>query len=202
LPVEFSHSLAGKVGRIPDLNVPKMHLGNTLSCGHLDRILCGRASLTLHGQRVTAVAVRLATDDEVSLETRLVVVAAGCASKGMVEGLVGRTPWTEEIKHRRVHMTCVRTPRGFLPVVSLAAPLFRLVLAAHEQADNVTWYVTPLEPDAESHDDVPHDADSDVDRESSGHRRPARYRQVRDGRGNDQRPPRASLQKRRRLAQR
>jgi hypothetical protein len=40
-----------------------------------------------------------------------------------------------------------------------------LVLAAHDQPDNVTWYVTPMEFGGPSHDDVPGDAASEVDLE-------------------------------------
>lgn len=165
LPSGFTAALAGKVVHTPDRNFPKRPLVEAISRGHRDHVLHGRAILTLHGQRVTRVTVRLATAEEVSLQTRLVVVAAGCASKRIVEGLVGPTAQTEQIKHRRVHMICVRAPRGSLPAVSLAAPPLGLMLAAHEQTDNVTWYVTPREPNGESYDDVPHDAESGIDRE-------------------------------------
>ena len=168
LPSGFSDSLAGKVVRIPDRNFPKRPLVEALSRGHLDRILRGRAALALEGQRVRKVMVRLAAGDEISLQTRLVVVAAGCASKSMVESLVGPTAQTEQVKHRRVHMICVRAPHGSLPALSLAAPRLGLMLAAHEQTDTVTWYVTPLEFDGESYDDVPHDAAGDIDREIVG----------------------------------
>jgi hypothetical protein len=38
-----------------------------------------------------------------------------------------------------------------------------LLLAAHDQPDNVTWYVTPMEFGGPSYDDIPADAASDLD---------------------------------------
>lgn len=38
-----------------------------------------------------------------------------------------------------------------------------LLLAAHDQPDNVTWYVTPMEMGGPSYDDIPGDAAADVD---------------------------------------
>ena len=40
-----------------------------------------------------------------------------------------------------------------------------LMLAAHDQPNNVTWYVTPMEMGGPSYDDIPGDAASDVDPE-------------------------------------
>jgi len=99
------------------------------------------------------------------VSAKAIVVAAGCGSKRFLEGLVGQTPQTEQIKHRRVHMICVRAPRGALPTTSVVAMPLGLMVAAHEQPDNVTWYVTPIEMGGPSFDDVPGDAAGDVDPE-------------------------------------
>jgi hypothetical protein len=40
-----------------------------------------------------------------------------------------------------------------------------LMLAAHDQANNVTWYVTPVEMGGPSYDEIPDDAASEVDPE-------------------------------------
>jgi hypothetical protein len=82
-----------------------------------------------------------------------------------VQGLVGQTPQTEQIKHRRVHMICVRAPRGSLPTTSISAMPLGLMLAAHDQPDHVTWYVTPMEMGGPSYDDVGGDAAAEVDPE-------------------------------------
>jgi hypothetical protein len=72
---------------------------------------------------------------------------------------------TEQIKHRRVHMICVRAPRGILPTTSVVAMPLGLMVAAHDQPNNVTWYVTPMEMGGPSYEDIPDDAASDVDPE-------------------------------------
>jgi len=102
-------------------------------------------------------------NEDISLSTAAVVVAAGCGTKRILQTLVGQTPQLAEIQHRRVHMICVRAPRGALPTTSVAAMPLGLLLAAHEQPDNVTWYVTPLEFGGPSFDDVPGDAAADPD---------------------------------------
>jgi hypothetical protein len=79
--------------------------------------------------------------------------------------MVGQTPQTEQIRHRRVHMICVRAPRGSLPTTSTFAMPLGLMLAAHDQPDNVTWYVTPMEMGGPSYDEVSGDAASEVDPE-------------------------------------
>jgi hypothetical protein len=108
--------------------------------------------------------VRLsATGEEVVLSTKALVVAAGCGTKRILQGLVGQTSQIEQINHRRVHMICVRAPRGSLPTTSVGAMPLGLLLAAHDQPDNVTWYVTPMEFGGPSYDDVPGDAASYVD---------------------------------------
>lgn len=151
---------------LPDRSFPKRRLAETLSHGHQDRVLRGHATPILTDDRVDTVAVRLsATGEEVVLSTKAIVVAAGCGSKRILQGLVGQTPQTEQIKHRRVHMICIRAPRGSLPTTSVVAMPLGLMLAAHEQTDNVTWYVTPMEFGGPSYDDVPGDAASEVDPE-------------------------------------
>jgi len=166
LPAGFDTSIAERVVALSDRSFPKQRLVETMSRGHLARIVRGRAMLAVRGRRVEAVAVRLAaTGDEVVLAAKVVVIAAGCASKRMLYDVVGATAQTEQIKHRRVHMICVRAPAGSLPGVSVAAMPLGLMLAAHDQQDNVTWYVTPMEFAGPSYDDVPADASSDVDTE-------------------------------------
>lgn len=152
--------------RLPDRSLPKRPFVEVLSRGHHDRILRGKATPHWTGEMVDAVSVRLATGaEDVVLSTKAIVVAAGCGTKRFVQGLIGPTTQTDQIKHRRVHMICVRAPRGSLPVTSIVAMPLGLMLAAHDQKDNVTWYVTPMEMGGESFDEVPGDAAGDVDHE-------------------------------------
>ena len=149
---------------LPDRSFPKRGLVEVLSQSHHERILRGQATPHWRGDQVSAVVVRLsAGGEEIILSTKVVVVSAGCGSKRLLKGLVGQTPQTEEIKHRRVHMICVRAPRGALPTTSIVAMPLGLMLAAHEQPNNVTWYVTPMEMGGPSYDDIPIDAASDLD---------------------------------------
>ncbi|MFY9615550.1 MAG: FAD-dependent oxidoreductase [Candidatus Dormiibacterota bacterium] len=164
LPGGFALPPGATAVRWPDSSFPKTHLVEALSHSYRERILKGHATLHSTGDRVEDVAVAVsATGEEVLLSTKAVVIAAGCGTKRLVEALVGQTPQTEEIKHRRVHMICVRAPHGALPTTSVAAMPLGLMLAAHDQPDNVTWYVTPLEFGGPSLDDVPVDAAGEVD---------------------------------------
>src|SRR5712692_9945389 len=152
--------------RLPDRSVPKRRLVEVLSEGHRDRILRGHATPRRTGDRVDAVTVRLSGGGgEVVLSTNAIVVAAGCGSKRILQSLVGQTPQIEQIEHRRVHMICVRAPRGSLPTTSIVAMPLGLMLAAHDQPNNVVWYVTPVEMGGPSYDDIPGDAASDIDLE-------------------------------------
>jgi glycine/D-amino acid oxidase-like deaminating enzyme len=167
LPPGFDASLGETAVRWADCSFPKRRLVEVLSQGHQDRVLRGYATPRWSGDRVEAVSVRLAaTGDEVVLATKVLIVAAGCGTKRFLQGLVGQTPQVEKIQHRRVHMICVRAPRGSLPTTSVAAMPLGLLLAAHDQPDNVTWYVTPMEFGGPSYDDVPGDAASDLDPET------------------------------------
>ncbi len=152
--------------RLPDRSVPKRRLVEVLSEGHRDRILRGHATPRRTGDRVDAVTVRLSGGGgEVVLSTNAIVVAAGCGSKRILQSLVGQTPQIEQIEHRRVHMICVRAPRGSLPTTSIVAMPLGLMLAAHDQPNNVTWYVTPMEMGGPWYDDITGDAAAEVDPE-------------------------------------
>jgi hypothetical protein len=148
---------------LPDCTLPKRRLVEVLSKTHRDRILHGHATPHLVGSRVETVTVRVpGSTGEVNLATKATVVAAGCGSKRLLQGLVGHTPQTEQIKHRRVHMICLRAPRGSLPTTSVVAMPLGLMIAAHDQPNYVTWYVTPMEMGGPSYDDVPIDATGEV----------------------------------------
>jgi hypothetical protein len=166
LPSGFATPPGLRAVGLPDRSVPKRRLVEVLSQSNHDRILHGHATPRWTGRQVEAVSVSLSVSgEEVVLSTKAIVVAAGCGSKRFLQGLVGQTPQTERIKHRRVHMICVRAPRGSLPTTSVVAMPLGLMLAAHDQLDNVTWYVTPMELSGPSYDDVPGDAASGLDPE-------------------------------------
>jgi glycine/D-amino acid oxidase-like deaminating enzyme len=164
LPAGFDGALSETAVRWPDSSFPKRRLVEVLIENHLDRVLRGHATPSRDGDRVESVTVRTSeSGEDVILATRTLVVAAGCGTKPILETLVGKTPQVDKIRHRRVHMICVRAPRGSLPTTSVAAMSLGLLLAAHRQPDNVTWYVTPLEFGGPSYDDIPTDAAGDAD---------------------------------------
>jgi hypothetical protein len=166
LPGGFATPPGLRAVGLPDRSLPKRGLVEVLSQSHDERILRGQATPRLSGEHVKDVVVRLsAAGEEIVLSTKVVVVAAGCGSKRLLKGLVGQTAVTDEIKHRRVHMICVRAPRSALPTTSIVAMPLGLMLAAHDQPNNVTWYVTPMEMGGPSYDDIPGDAAGDVDPE-------------------------------------
>ena len=166
LPGGFAELPGLRAVRLPDRSLPKRSLVEVLSQSHHNRILSGHATPRGTGDRVEAVSIRLSgSGEELVLSTKAIVVAAGCGSKRVLHGLVGQTPQTAQIKHRRVHMICVRAPRGSLPTTSVVAMPLGLMVAAHEQPDDVTWYVTPVEMGGPSYDDVPGDAAADLDPE-------------------------------------
>ena len=165
LPSGFAAPPGARAVRLPDRSLPKRLLVEVLSHGHHDRILRGQATPRWTGEQVDVVVRLSAGGEETVLSTKAVVVAAGCGSKRLLQGLVGQTPQTEQIKHRRVHMICVRAPRGSLPTTSVVAMPLGLMLAAHDQPDNVTWYATPMETGGPSQDDIPNDAAGDLDHE-------------------------------------
>jgi len=166
LPTGFVAPLGLAAVRLPDRSVPKRDLVEVLSQGHHDRILRGRATPHFSKTRVEAISVSVPGDgEEVVLTASAIVVAAGCGTKRFLEDLVGQTAQTEQIKHRRVHMICVRAPRGALPSTSVVAMPLGLMLAAHDQRDNVTWYVTPMEMGGPSFDEIPGDAAAEIDPE-------------------------------------
>ncbi|HEX9017039.1 MAG TPA: FAD-dependent oxidoreductase [Chloroflexota bacterium] len=163
LPAGFSPAFGGNARKLPNRSFSKRRLVEALARGRERRIIRGTVTGFVGHERVESVAVQPdGGHPSIALKTGAVVVAAGCGSKQLIRSLVGSTPQVEAIKHRLVHMVCLRGPRGGLPAVSIAAVPLSLLIAAHEDSDGVTWYVTPMEMEAPSFDDVPHDASATV----------------------------------------
>jgi glycine/D-amino acid oxidase-like deaminating enzyme len=164
LPDGFSSAFKDAARTLPNYNFNKRELVQALSRGRDGYIYRGSVVGFRGRGPVEAVLARLeGSDIEVELHAKVVVVAAGCGSKRLLCNLVGSTPQLEMIKHRVVHMLCLRAPRGVLPATSVAALSLGLLLAAHEERDTVTWYVTPMEMGGPSFDEVPNDATATAD---------------------------------------
>jgi hypothetical protein len=164
LPDGFSPAWRNAARALPDYSFNKRQLVKALSQGREGYIV--RGSITgFHGQNpVKAVVLRPeGSGPEVELRARAIVVAAGCGSKRLLGNLVGSTPQLKRIKHRVVHMLCLRAPRGALPVTSVVALSLGLLLAAHDDDERVLWYVTPMKLRGPSFDAVPNDASAPAD---------------------------------------
>lgn len=159
LPDDFSPTFKDAARTLPDYSFNKRQLVEALSQGREGYLFRGSV-VGFRGQDpVEAVVLRPeGSDTEVALRARAVIVAAGCGSKRLLRNLVGATPQLEMVRHRVVQMLCLRAPRGALPANSVAALSLGLLLAAHEEGEHVTWYVTPMELGGPSFDDVPNDA--------------------------------------------
>ena len=164
LPDGFAPAFKDAALTLTNYNLNKRQLVQALSRGRDGYIYRGSV-VGFRGQDpVEAVMVQLeGSDVELELRARAVVVAAGCGSKRLLRELIGTTPQLEMVKHRVVQMLCLRAPRGALPATSVGALSLGLLLAAHEESETVTWYVTPMEMGGPSFDDVPNDATATPD---------------------------------------
>lgn len=159
LPTGFSRTFREAARKLPDRSFNKRQLVTALLQGREDRIIRGTVIGFRGREPVEAVRVQPdGSDTSLDLYVKAVVIAAGCGSKRLLLDLVGMTPHVQMIKQRVVHMVCLRVPGGALPVVSIAALPLGLMTAAHEDGETVTWYVTPMEMDGPSFDEVPNNA--------------------------------------------
>jgi glycine/D-amino acid oxidase-like deaminating enzyme len=159
LPEGFAPTLKDAARALPDYSFDKRQLVAALSQGREEYIVRGSV-VGFHGRNpVEAVVLRPeGSDTDVELRARTVVVAAGCGSKRLLRDLVGATPQVKRIKHRVVHMLCLRAPHNALPATSVAALSLGLLLAAHDDGERVIWYVTPMRLGGPSFDEAPNDA--------------------------------------------
>ncbi|HEY7984673.1 MAG TPA: FAD-dependent oxidoreductase [Ktedonobacterales bacterium] len=164
LPEGFTPALTATARALPDYSFDKRQLVAALSQGREAHIVRGSVTGFRGRDPVEAVALRPeGSDTEIELRAGAVVVAAGCGSKRLLRMLVGAAPQLTRIKHRVVHMLCLRAPHGALPAASVAALSLGLLLAAHDDGERVLWYVTPMKLRGPSFDDVPNDAAAPAD---------------------------------------
>lgn len=152
--------------RLPELNVDKRELVSALASGVENRTLRGTVTAVHRASDGRVRMMDIASADAsatFALAPSAVVVAAGTGSKAMLRRLGASERQIEDLKHRRVHVLCVRGPSSILPVINLVSPMDHLFVAAHEKDGVVTWYATPMQFDAPHVEDVPGDASAEVE---------------------------------------
>lgn len=146
------------VRRLAELNFPKRQLVWALGSRHRDRIVRGRVA-GWHGSRaIESIEVELASGDQITFAPSAVVAATGTGTKRFITALAGATGQFDNVRHRRVHMLCVRGPAALLPAISVLSLQHRLNLVAHRREAMVTWYSTPFQDDDPHFAIVPDDA--------------------------------------------
>ena len=156
--------LPAPVHRVVAHHVDKSVLVRALAADLLDRVVRGGV---LAGERTWTVVLPGA--ERVKLTPRAVVVAAGCGTRRLLlDTLQVASPLLGRLGHVRTHMLCLRAPAGVLPPVgTVVTP--GLVFVAHHGADGSSrWYVTPATGQPQRVDEVPNDAEADVDFELVG----------------------------------
>ena len=151
--------------RLPEVNIDKRELVSALARGLEDRILGGRVAGVERAAdgSVRTVDVAPAGGSPLRFVPGAVIVAAGTGAKALLRRLGAGEGQREDLKHRRVHVLCVRGRSSVLPILNFVSPADSLFVAAHERDGVVTWYATPMLFDAPHIEDVPGDASAEVD---------------------------------------
>ncbi len=153
------------VRRLSELNFPKRRLLESLARDHRDRVVRGEVIGVQGTGAIDTVQIQSAVSGAKLLVAPAVVIAAtGTGTKRFVGSLGGATAQLSKIRHRRVHIICVRGPAGILPGASLLSLTHGLNVVAHAQGEAVTWYSTPFQDADPNFDDAPDDAEAEIDR--------------------------------------
>jgi hypothetical protein len=117
---------------LPDYSFNKRELVEALSLGREGYVVRGSVTGFRGHNPVEAVVLRAGgSNTEVELRAQAVVLAAGCGSKQLLRTLVGDTPQLKRIKHRVVHMLCLRSIFD-APDLETARTLLAQVVADYE----------------------------------------------------------------------
>ena len=151
------------VRRLRELNFPKRALVERLGHDHANRIVRGRIAEVRGAGSIDRVLV----EPEISgaklvFAPAVVIAATGTGTKRFVSSLAGAAAQLSKIRHRRVHIICVRGPAGVLPEASLLSLTHGLNVVAHAHREVVTWYSTPFQDEDPNFDEAPDDAEAEV----------------------------------------
>jgi hypothetical protein len=154
------------VRRLPELNIPKRRLVESLAGENLGRIIRGNLSSVRASGAIDTLEVSLeSTGEKLTFAPGCVIAATGTGTTRLVSWLGGAPDQLAKIRHRRVQMLCVKGPASVLPAVSILSIQHGLNIVAHELDGSVTWYSTPFQDDDPHYENVPDDANAAIDRD-------------------------------------
>ena len=159
---EWSALLPGARQRLPEVNFDRAGLVEALARGRSATILNAHIASIERMPDGRARRLELAPNGMV-LEPTAVIVAAGTGSKALLRRFGAGDLELEDIKHRRVHVLCVRGPATELPALDFVAPADRLFVASHERDGDRTHLATPMDILAPHEEEVPADGVAAVD---------------------------------------
>jgi hypothetical protein len=155
-----------RLRRLAELNLPMQRLIAALHLRYRDRIVRSRPAAWRGSGSIESVEVETSSGrSRLTFAPTVVVAATGAGTKRLLTEVAGRGGQFDKIRHRRVHIVCVRGPADRLPAASLLSTQHGLNLVAHRQGQTVTWYSTPFQADDPHFEDVPEDAEAVVDPE-------------------------------------
>ncbi len=159
---EWSVLLPGARQPLPEVNFDRAGLVEALARKRSATILNGQIASIERTPDGRARRLELAPNGMV-LEPTAVVVAAGTGSKALLRRFGAGDAALDDIKHRRVHVLCVRGPATELPALDFVAPADRLFVASHERDGERTHLATPIDFLAPHEEEVPADGVANVD---------------------------------------
>jgi glycine/D-amino acid oxidase-like deaminating enzyme len=163
LPVGLDPGEAN-IRRLPELNFPKRRLLESLARHHLNRVVRGRVTGVNGTDAIDTVQIQLAVSGaKLRLAPAVVIAATGTGTKRFVGSLASATTQLAKIRHRRVHILCVKGPIDALPATSVLSLVHGLNVVAHADGGTVVWYSTPFQDDDPNFEEAPDDAEADVD---------------------------------------
>lgn len=152
---------------LPEVNVDKVDLVSALARDRENVVIRGSISELERSDdgRLRRVVIEPAGVD---LAPEAIVVAAGTGSKALLRQLGADARQVETIKHRPVHVLCVRGSSSELPPLDLVSPGDQFFVASHERDGVRKYLATPMQFQAPSTDEVAADASTEVDEAFAG----------------------------------
>lgn len=149
---------------LPEVNVDRQDLVTALARGNEGRVVRGTLGAVRRADDGRVQAVEIAAHG-FEVEPGVVIVAAGTGSKSLLRQLGAGEPQVERIKHRVVHVLCVRGSSSALAALDLVSPADLIFVASHERDGVRTYLATPMQFAAPHVEDAPPEATAEIDLE-------------------------------------